>query len=121
VRADRHRLLQILVNLTRNAGHAMSDQRKNPRIITYHVEITDDKTLRIMVGDTGEGISPENLTKIFQHGFTTRKDGHGFGLHGAANSAIEMGGKLQAHSEGPGKGAVFTLEIPYEPEGKINV
>jgi signal transduction histidine kinase len=66
--------------------------------------------------DTGVGIEPENLSKIFQHGFTTRKEGHGFGLHTSALSAAEMKGRLTAHSDGPGKGAAFTLEFPIDPQ-----
>jgi C4-dicarboxylate-specific signal transduction histidine kinase len=58
------------------------------------------------------GIAPENMTRIFQHGFTTRKDGHGFGLHSGALTARDLGGSLSAHSDGPGRGAVFTLELP---------
>jgi signal transduction histidine kinase len=62
--------------------------------------------------DNGVGILPENLTRIFNHGFTTRKDGHGFGLHSGALAAKEMGGSLNVHSDGPGQGAAFTLELP---------
>jgi two-component system NtrC family sensor kinase len=58
------------------------------------------------------GIAPENLTRIFSHGFTTRTDGHGFGLHSAALAAQQMGGRLTAQSDGPGRGATFTLELP---------
>ncbi len=58
------------------------------------------------------GIPPENLTRIFAHGFTTRKDGHGFGLHSGALAAWEMGGQLAVHSLGLGQGATFTLELP---------
>ncbi len=118
---DRHRLLQIMVNLTRNAGQAMSDPRNPDRTLRFRAQTTEVGTLLISVIDSGEGISPENLTQIFHHGFTTKDYGHGFGLHGAANSANEMGGKLIAHSEGPGKGAEFTLEIPFQPGGKIHV
>jgi signal transduction histidine kinase len=64
------------------------------------------------VRDTGTGISPENLTRVFQLGFTTKKEGHGFGLHSGANAAKEMGGNLTVHSDGPGKGAAFTIELP---------
>ena len=60
----------------------------------------------------GIGIAPENITKIFSHGFTTKKDGHGFGLHSGANAAREIGGNLTAHSDGVGKGAVFILDLP---------
>ena len=69
----------------------------------------------IEVIDNGMGIAAENLTKIFAHGFTTKEDGHGFGLHSAALAATEMGGSLSVHSDGPGKGATFTLELPLKP------
>ena len=64
------------------------------------------------VADDGYGIAPENLARVFNHGFTTKKDGHGFGLHGSANTAREMGGQLTVRSDGPGRGATFTLELP---------
>ena len=64
------------------------------------------------ISDSGCGIAEDNLNKIFQYGFTTRKDGHGFGLHSGANAARELGGALTVHSDGPGKGAAFTLELP---------
>jgi signal transduction histidine kinase len=64
------------------------------------------------VSDNGVGIAPENLSRIFAHGFTTKKDGHGFGLHSSALTAEEMGGALSVQSEGVGKGATFTLELP---------
>jgi signal transduction histidine kinase len=68
--------------------------------------------LRIRVEDDGEGIAPENLARLFSHGFTTRKNGHGFGLHSCALAAHEMAGTITAHSDGPGKGAAFMLELP---------
>jgi signal transduction histidine kinase len=64
------------------------------------------------VRDNGVGIQPNHLAKIFAHGFTTRAEGHGFGLHSSANAASEMGGKLTVASEGFDCGATFTLEIP---------
>jgi len=72
--------------------------------------------LKIAIIDNGVGIPAENLIRIFNHGFTTRKDGHGFGLHSGALAAKEMGGALVVHSEGPGRGASFTLELPVERE-----
>ncbi|TVQ96012.1 MAG: histidine kinase, partial [Desulfovibrionales bacterium] len=66
----------------------------------------------IQITDNGMGIAPENLTRIFQHGFTTRKDGHGFGLHSGALAARELGGSLTVHSDGLGLGATFSLELP---------
>jgi len=71
--------------------------------------------VRFIVEDNGVGIPAGNLIRIFQHGFTTRKDGHGFGLHSAANAAREMKGALTVHSDGPGRGATFTLELPAAP------
>jgi signal transduction histidine kinase len=68
--------------------------------------------MKITVMDNGVGIPPENLTRIFNHGFTTRKGGHGFGLHGGALAAKEMDGSLTVHSDGPGRGATFILELP---------
>jgi len=67
------------------------------------------------VSDNGMGIAPEHLTRIFSHGFTTKKEGHGFGLHSAANAAKEMGGFLSATSKGVGRGAIFVLDLPVDP------
>ena len=80
------------------------------------VENAAEHTARIEVRDSGIGIPRENLTRIFQHGFTTKKNGHGFGLHVSANAATEMGAKLTATSDGPGRGAAFFLDIPIETE-----
>ncbi|MHC8324194.1 DAHL domain-containing protein [Pseudomonas sp. GB2N2] len=112
VMGDKHRLLLILINLISNAKYAMSDLSDRPRQMTLGVKIVDGTTLQVSVKDDGEGIAAENLTRIFAHGFTTRKEGHGFGLHSCALAAIEMNGHLTAHSDGPGKGAQFTLKIP---------
>ncbi|NVZ64921.1 GHKL domain-containing protein [Pseudomonas gingeri] len=109
---DKHRLLLIMINLISNAKYAVSDLSNRERDITLGVRVIDDTTLRISVKDDGEGIAPENISRIFNHGFTTRKDGHGFGLHSCALAAVEMNGHLYVHSDGPGKGALFTLEIP---------
>jgi signal transduction histidine kinase len=71
--------------------------------------------VRFIVSDNGVGIPPENLNRIFSLGFTTRRDGHGFGLHTGALAARELGGSLTVHSDGPGCGAAFTLELPAAP------
>ena len=112
VMADKHRLLLILINLISNAKYAMSNMDDRARKMTLSVKFIDNSILQISVKDEGEGIAPENMTRIFAHGFTTRKDGHGFGLHSCALAAIEMNGHLSAYSDGPGKGATFTLEMP---------
>jgi signal transduction histidine kinase len=109
---DRHKVLQILINLLRNAKHAMEDVDERERRMIIRVDMAAPDRVRISVIDNGIGIPAEHLTKVFNHGFTTKKDGHGFGLHSGANAAKEMGGSLSGHSDGPGKGAQFTLELP---------
>ena len=112
---DKHKVLQILLNLVSNAKHACADSRRDGKLVAVRVTNGDDK-VRITIGDNGVGIPPANLTKIFNHGFTTRKkNGHGFGLHSGALAAREIGGQLTARSEGPDKGATFTLELPLKP------
>jgi len=109
---DKHRMLLIMVNLVKNAKQAMCQQAGPSHEIQLKVDLAEGPKLRVQVKDEGDGIAPENLTRIFAHGFTTRRDGHGFGLHSCALAAMEMGGKLTAESEGPGRGATFTLEVP---------
>ena len=108
---DRHKALQILVNLISNARHACSASDVADRRLTVAVEAADG-IVEITVMDNGVGIAPENLTRNTSHGFTTRKDGHGFGLHSGALAAQELGGALRVYSEGVGKGATFTLVLP---------
>lgn len=110
VDVDRHKVLQILINLIRNAKQAMDDTRFASRRLTVRVEPRNDLVL-IRIQDNGAGISAENLTRVFQHGFTTKQGGHGFGLHGGANAAKEMGGWLSASSDGLGLGAAFCLAV----------
>ncbi len=120
VQADRTRVLQILVNLVRNAKHALDDGDPAEKRMTLRVEPAGPERVLLVVADNGVGIPNENLERIFAHGFTTRKTGHGFGLHSAAIAAKELGGSLHVRSEGPGKGAEFILELPVappEPEG----
>jgi len=112
VSVDKHKVLQILVNLIHNARHAMKDSSEQERTLTVSIDQPDPTRVRVQVRDRGIGIPPENLTRIFQHGFTTKQEGHGFGLHSGANAAKEMGGSLCVRSDGPGTGATFTLELP---------
>ena len=113
---DSTRLLEVLVNLFQNAKQAIRGQRRGRGRIEVITELSpDSSTVRVCVKDDGPGIAPENLARIFQHGFTTRREGHGFGLHTSANAAKEMGGRLWAESEGLGRGATFNLEIPVRP------
>ncbi|WP_320045274.1 ATP-binding protein [uncultured Desulfobacter sp.] len=111
---DKHKVLQILLNFINNAKYACSESEKNEKLITLGIYKGQGATVCFSVADNGVGIAPENLTRIFQHGFTTRKSGHGFGLHSGALAAKEIGGRLRTDSKGPGQGAVFILELPAE-------
>ena len=116
---DRHKVLQILINLLRNAKHAMEERIGGVKRLVVRVAASAPGKVRITILDTGVGIPLENMTKIFNHGFTTKKDGHGFGLHSGANAAREMEGSLTAKSDGPGQGAEFTLELPTAPRPHV--
>ena len=119
---DRHKVLQILINLLRNGKHAMAAHSGNDKRMVIRVKLASPGRVHITIADNGVGIPPQDLTKIFNHGFTTKKGGHGFGLHSGANAAKEMGGSLTGRSEGPGKGAEFTLELPttaHAPKGEL--
>lgn len=110
--ADHHKVLQILINLLRNAKQACRDTTPGNKQITLAIAPTDEGRVKLVVTDNGTGITAEDLSKVFRHGFTTKKDGHGFGLHSGALAAQEMKGRLTVLSNGPGTGATFTLELP---------
>jgi signal transduction histidine kinase len=112
---DRHKVLQILVNLIQNADYSMLGRPAEGRFLEIRIDEAPGDRVRIRVSDQGTGIAPQDLTRIFQHGFTTRKDGHGFGLHSGALTARELDGSLTAFSDGTGTGATFTLELPRNP------
>jgi signal transduction histidine kinase len=114
ITVDKHKVIQVLVNLIHNAKYACDQSSRPDKRLTVRVA-NGDGHVRFSIIDNGVGIPPENLTRIFSHGFTTRKDGHGFGLHSSALAAKEMGGALLAHSDGVGMGATFTLELPLLP------
>lgn len=109
---DKHKVLQILLNLFRNAKEAIKERDGRTRVVRARIRRHGSGHVRIEVKDSGVGLTPENLTRIFAHGFTTKKDGHGFGLHSGALDAKQMGGALWAESAGPGLGATFVLELP---------
>jgi signal transduction histidine kinase len=115
---DKQKVLQILINLVLNAKYALEEYAQNEKRLIITIAKTDKECVMIRVEDNGVGIPPENLTRIFSHGFTTRPDGHGFGLHIGAINAREMGGSLSVASEGAGRGATFTLILPMSPPGK---
>ena len=113
---DRHRVVLILLNLISNAMYAMKSNAGRPRVLSLRAEVIDGQGVIITVADNGVGIPPENLTRIFVHGFTTHTDGHGFGLHSSALAAKEMGGSLIVLENAGAHGAAFTLQVPLDSE-----
>lgn len=113
VKLDKVRLLQVLVNLIRNAKDAILASDNQEKIIKLKSMIVNDKLI-IEVADNGIGISPKNIKKVFQFGFTTKESGHGFGLHSSALSVDAMGGKIRVESDPQIKWTIFTVELPYK-------
>lgn len=118
---EKHKVLEILVNLLSNAKYACDARPAGPvgaritvRIDTPKGERAGDR-VRLVVADNGIGIPHDHLTRIFDQGFSTRQDGNGLGLHTAWTTARELGGSLFVHSDGVGKGARFTLDLPVRP------
>ncbi len=105
----RHKVLQILTNLVSNAGDAMEDADEATLLIRG---VAADSRLTLSVSDSGCGLPEGSTDRLFGHGFTTKKTGHGFGLHASANAARQMGGRLTASNDGELRGATFTLELP---------
>jgi signal transduction histidine kinase len=110
--AEKGKVLQILVNLIRNSKYACDEGGRPDKVMTLRVTPGEPGYVRLIVQDNGIGILPENLANIFEHGFTTKATGHGFGVHSSAIAAREMRGVLTVYSEGLGHGAAFTLELP---------
>ncbi len=117
---NRHKVLMILVNLLHNALDAVQSRPALERAAHVHLRFNNDGRITLTVSDNGAGIAPEHQPHIFEQGFTTKRHGHGFGLHTAALAARELGGTLHFESPGPGQGAVFTLQLPYTPPAPIS-
>jgi signal transduction histidine kinase len=117
---DKHQLLQILVNLLRNAKQAMQLQGGLNHLLTILAECMpeDDSSVVLTIRDTGIGIAPEHLSRMFIRGFTTKHDGNGIGLHSSKVSVDRMGGLLRVSSDGIGTGATFTLVLPGQKKAK---
>ncbi len=115
VSIDKQKVLQILVNLISNAKYALAKNEEGDKNLVIRTYTHGEDKIHVEVIDNGIGISQENITKIFTHGFTTKRDGHGFGLHSGALAAKELDGSLTVHSNGPGQGTRFTLELPFKP------
>lgn len=119
IETEKHRVMQILVNLIKNSQEAIRDAKNINNVMTVAIDRVQDKVV-VSITDNGIGISEEAAQKLFGHGFTTKKDGHGFGLHSCANAAQSLGGKLSFQSDGLGQGATFTLTLPLKSVTKAD-
>ena len=113
---DRHNIVQVLINFVSNAIHAMKPNERDRRELTVRLALRPPDRIAFSVTDNGVGIAAETLPRIFQLGFTTRKDGHGFGLHAGALAAKSLGGSIEVESAGLGQGATFTLVVPLQTD-----
>lgn len=114
VLVEKHRVIEILVNLINNARHSLDAAQRPESLLCLRVRASTERALLLQVSDNGVGIPAENMDKIFNHGFSTRPGGNGFGLHASINAARALGGSLEAESPGSGRGATFTLDVPVE-------
>ena len=107
---EKGKLIQVFVNLLKNAKESLEAKDEKNRIITINI-LEDKQQQTVEITDNGTGISKENLTKMFSYGFSTKKEGKGFGLHTSALAMTELKGKLIAQSDGKGKGAKFIVKV----------
>jgi signal transduction histidine kinase len=115
VSADRVQLQQVIMNLIINAIEAMSSANGRPRELTIVSGTDDANDLFVEVHDTGPGLDPEQLDRLFQSFYTTKPDGIGMGLAISRSIAEAHGGRLSAAPNKP-HGAVFRLTLPVEEE-----
>jgi PAS domain S-box-containing protein len=120
ITVEKHKVLQILVNFIHNAKQACQATGRSDGTVVAQV-VNGDAFIHFTIRDNGVGIPPENLSRVFDHGFTTKTDGHGFGLHSAALTVRGLGGELRVHSDGLGKGAAFSLQLPPCPPTALPV
>ena len=118
VTTDRHQLLQILVNLISNARDAILVSDVQPGRIVVRLCRDGDHAL-VTVEDSGTGMSEEVISRLWRFGFTTKPNGHGFGLHNSANAARAIGATIVAQSEGQGKGSRFILRLPVDSDSQL--
>lgn len=114
IMTDKLKLLQIIINILRNAKDALLLSKKKNKLLTINTSVYKNEKVIIEITDNGIGILPKNLNRIFFHGFTTKQTGHGFGLHTSIIAMHELGGEIKVKSEGEEQGATFILELPYK-------
>jgi PAS domain S-box-containing protein len=115
VLGDRTQLQQVFVNLTVNAIQAMMHVETTHRTLVIHTTLSDPRTLCCTLEDSGPGIKPEHLDRLFDSFFTTKNAGMGMGLP-ISRSIIEAhGGSIRADNESACGGARFSFTLPASP------
>ncbi|MBN2348599.1 MAG: PAS domain S-box protein [Bacteroidales bacterium] len=118
IEAPKSKLVNVLLNVIKNAYDTLLE-KQGERFIDIQINSTNNERIIIKISDNGKGISEEILKNIFNYGFTTKPNGHGFGLHFCANVLKEMDGSIHVESKGPGKGSSFIITLPVHFAGNI--
>ncbi len=109
--ADRIQLQQVVLNLVRNAFEAMSETAIDQRQLTIQTSMAGGDAIEVAIHDTGRGLSPETVEKIFDSFFTTKTGGLGIGLSISRSIIASHGGNLWAEPN-PDTGATFRFTLP---------
>jgi signal transduction histidine kinase len=119
LRGDVGQIQGVFINLFVNAADAMASQEK-PKVISVSTKLDEPgKSARVEVADSGPGIKPEHLTRMFEFMFTTKPDGHGFGLSTSHRTVENHGGRITVESK-VGEGARFKIVLPLRGPGAWN-
>jgi PAS domain S-box-containing protein len=110
VSGDRVQLQQVILNLVMNGAEAMSSVEERPRELIVRTQNDDAGQVRVTVQDSGKGLDPQNMERIFDAFYTTKHGGMGMGLAISRSIIQNHGGKLWAvANEGPGISVQFTI------------
>ncbi|MCP4694920.1 MAG: GHKL domain-containing protein [Desulfobacterales bacterium] len=119
VRIEQAKLIQIIVNVLKNAYEAMDDVPDGERRLSISTRLVEGPPnfVALSVRDLGVGFSPDERDNLFKFGYSKKSRGSGFGLHSCANYLIANNGSITAESDGKGKGATFIVQLPL-PSGE---
>ena len=118
VSADRVQLQQLLLNLMMNALDAMSAVTDRPRVLRIRTSTCESAAILVALRDSGVGLNPEQMERLFEAFYTTKPEGMGMGLS-ISRSIVEMhGGRLWA-TPNDGSGATFQFTLPIEQGGAV--
>jgi PAS domain S-box-containing protein len=119
VAGDRVQLQQVILNLLRNASDALSGIDDRPRELAIRTERDEGDGVRLTVKDTGVGIAPLDMERLFDAFYTTKSDGMGMGLSVSRSIIESHHGRLWVESN-DGPGAAFSFSLPRMREGLVD-